>query len=156
MLAAQFGPKTGPWLVRLAQGRDSAKVDPTPYVPRSCSREVTFQANLQDWDDVRREVVRVAERVAVDVVADGRPAVRVVVKVRYAPFLTRTHGQALSQPTSDSATIVAAAGLALDRFTEHRPVRLVGVRAEFGDDVPVLPEAEESGAGGAVGEHARG
>jgi nucleotidyltransferase/DNA polymerase involved in DNA repair len=53
------------------------------------------------------------------------------VKVRYAPFFTRTHGRPLAEPTTDAAAIEQAALAALDLFTERRPVRLLGVRAEF-------------------------
>ena len=53
-----------------------------------------------------------------------RPALRVVVKVRYAPFLTHTRGQRLPAATSDAAAIEQAALAALDRFTRRRPVRL--------------------------------
>ena len=73
----------------------------------------------------------IARRVADDVVAEQRPAARVVVKVRHAPFFTSTHGLALEQPTDDPALIEQAALAALDRFEDHRPVRLLGVRAEF-------------------------
>ena len=59
-LAAEFGPNTGPWLIRLANGRDRSPVVGTPYVARSRSRETTFQTNLEDWDDVRREVAALA------------------------------------------------------------------------------------------------
>jgi len=55
----------------------------------------------------------------------------VIVKVRYAPFFSHTHGQALAEPTAAGDAIVDAAVAALDRFTEHRPVRLLGVRAEL-------------------------
>jgi DNA polymerase-4 len=130
-LAAHFGPMTGPWLVRLARGRDRTPVTSTPYVVRSRSRETTFQHNLDDWDEVRREVEAVARRVVDDVAAEGRPAIRVVVKVRYAPFITRTHGLALDRPTFDAGLIAEAALAALDLFTERRPVRLLGVRAEL-------------------------
>jgi DNA polymerase-4 len=58
--------------------------------------------------------------------------VRVVVQVRYAPFVTQTHGVPLASPSSDAAVISRAALAALDRFTSRRPVRLLGVRAEFG------------------------
>jgi DNA polymerase-4 len=141
-LAGHFGPMTGPWLVRLANGRDRSPVVGTPWVARSRSRETTFQTDLDDWDEVRRQVVELSRRVHADVVAEGRPAVRVVVKVRYAPFLTRTHGQPLEAPTVDAAAIRAAALAALDRFPERRPVRLLGVRAELGapreaEDEPV-------------------
>jgi hypothetical protein len=64
--------------------------------------------------------------------AETRPAVRVIVKVRYAPFITETHGVPLGSPSSDAAVIEQAARDALSRFTRRRPVRLLGVRAEFG------------------------
>ncbi|GLW10216.1 DNA polymerase IV [Microtetraspora sp. NBRC 13810] len=133
VLAAHFGPATGPWLVRLAGGRDSSPVTGTPYVARSRSRETTFQADLAAWDEVRREVAELARRVAADAAADGRPVVRVVVKVRYAPFVTRTHGHTPPAPATEAAEIERSALAALDRFTERRPVRLLGVRAEFAD-----------------------
>ena len=100
---------------------------------RSRSRETTFQQDLQDWQEVRSEVVRLARLVAADVAGEQRPVARVVVKVRYAPFLTRTHGRPLAAPVpaGDEAAIEAAALAALDLFIAGRPVRLLGVRAEF-------------------------
>ena len=130
-LAEAVGPKTGPWLVRLAQGRASSTVVTAPYVARSHSREITFQQNLEDWDRVRHEVDVLVRRVTDDVAAEQRRAVRVVVKVRYAPFTTLTHGRALSAPSSEAAAIGQAARAALDAFTSRRPVRLLGVRAEL-------------------------
>ena len=53
-------------------------------------------------------------------------------KVRYAPFITETHGVTLSAPSSAAVVIQEAAAQALGRFTGRRPVRLLGVRAEFG------------------------
>jgi impB/mucB/samB family C-terminal domain len=74
-------------------------------------------------------VVALARRVAEDVTAEGRPAVRVVVKVRYKPFFTSTHGVPLEGGGAEA--IEAAALAALELFTGRRPVRLLGVRAEF-------------------------
>jgi DNA polymerase-4 len=51
--------------------------------------------------------------------------------VRYAPFITETHGVTLAEPSSDPAVIAQAAAEALSRFTGRRPVRLLGVRAQF-------------------------
>ena len=65
---------------------------------------------------------------------DGRPAARVVVKVRLIPFITKTRGVALPAPSSAPEDIAAGARAALERFpTIERPVRLLGVRAEFGE-----------------------
>ena len=130
-LAAHFGPTTGPWLVQTAHGLSPSPVDSAPYVARSHGRETTFQRDIGDWDEVRREVVQLAHLVAADITAERRPAGRVVVKVRYVPFFTRTHGRALAAPTTGTAPIEAAALAALGQFSERRPVRLLGVRAEF-------------------------
>ena len=46
-----------------------------------------------------------ADRVAADVAAEARPAVRVVVKVRYAPFFTRTHRSRVDPPSAAAADI---------------------------------------------------
>ena len=124
-LAKEFGPTTGPWLVLLGRGRGDADVDPTPYVPRSHGREVTFQRNITDWARVAEEVARLARQVAAEVT--DRPVARVVVKVRYAPFDTITHGVPLTGGFED------AASAALAQFPPGRPVRLLGVRAEFAD-----------------------
>jgi nucleotidyltransferase/DNA polymerase involved in DNA repair len=131
-LAAAFGPMTGPWLVLLGRGRGDADVDDSPYVARGHGKEETFQQNIADWSRVQDEVRRIAGLLAADLVAEGRPAVRVVVKVRYAPFVTETHGVTLSSPSLAAAVIEEAALSALERFTGRRPVRLLGVRAEFG------------------------
>jgi nucleotidyltransferase/DNA polymerase involved in DNA repair len=125
-LAAEFGPMTGPWLVLLGRGRGDAEVDPTPYVARSHGREVTFQQNIKDWAKVGEEVTRLARPVADEV--SERTVARVVVKVRFAPFVTVTHGVPLT------GTIEDAAQAALALFTPGlRQVRLLGVRAEFAD-----------------------
>ena len=131
-LAAVFGPMTGPWLVILGRGIGDADVDDSPYVARGHGKEETFQRNIADWAQVQAEVRRIAGLLAADLAGEPRPAVRVVVKVRYAPFVTETHGVTLGAPSSDAAVIEEAAASALERFASRRPVRLLGVRAEFG------------------------
>ena len=139
-LATEFGPMTGPWLVLLGQGRGDADVDDTPYVARGHGREETFQRNIADWSAVQAEVARIAGLLAADLASEPRPAARVVVKVRYAPFVTETHGVTLASPSSEAAVIAEAAAEALGRFTGRRPVRLLGVRAEFAVDQVQLVE----------------
>ncbi len=134
LLAARFGPATGPWLIQTARGLGSADVSAEPYQSRSRGRETTFQQDISDWEQVCAEVSRLAGRLTDDIAAEGRPAVRIVVKVRYAPFFTRTHGQLLAEPTRAAALIEQAALQALGAFTDRRPVRLLGVRAELAAD----------------------
>lgn len=131
VLAARMGPTIGPWLRTLALGAGSTEVSGDPYVPRSHSHETTFQENLTDVDDMRAAVVKLTEQLMAEVNADGRPVVRVGVKARFAPFFTKTRSVTLSGPTTAQADIEAAALVALERFELDRPVRLLGVRAEF-------------------------
>ena len=130
-LAAVFGPTIGPWLVQTGRGLDPSPVTDEPYEARGHGREETFQQNITDWAEVTSQVRRLARQVADDLAGEQRPAGRIIVKVRYAPFLTYTRGHGLAAPTLDPAAIEAGAVAALDRFTGRGPVRLLGVRAEF-------------------------
>ena len=131
MLAEALGPTMGPWYRRLGRGVDSSPVDPTPYVPLGHGRERTFQENLTDWSAVEAQVRVLAGEVVRDLLAEGRPAVRVGLKIRYAPFETRTRSLTLPGPTYDETVIADAAVTLLGRLDSQRPVRLLGVRAEM-------------------------
>ena len=137
MLAATLGPTMGPWYRRLGRGVDSSPVDPTPWVAKAHGRETTFQTDLSDWDDVAAEARRLAHEVADDIGREGRPAVRVGVKVRYVPFETRQRSLTLPGPTRDAAALADAAVELVGRLDHTRRVRLLGVRAEMGP--PSLP-----------------
>ncbi len=128
-LAKRFGPTMGPWFRVLAYGAGDAVVTADPYQPRSRSRETTFQRNIIDRAELDEQVVALARRVSQDVEHEGRPAVRVTVKVRFAPFFTQTRGVTLPGPTSEPDEIEHAALTALARHELGRPVRLLGVQA---------------------------
>jgi DNA polymerase-4 len=143
-LVPHFGPAIGPWLVQTARGLSPSQVTDEPYQPRSVGKEITFQQDIDDWEQVRAEIGRLARLVAADVVAEGRPAARVVVKVRYAPFFTHTHRRPLATPASAAEEIEQAAFGALDDFTSRRAVRLLGVRAEFAGPARTRGEPPEA------------
>jgi DNA polymerase-4 len=130
-LARRFGPTIGPWYRALALGAGGTDVSADRYVPRSRSRETTFQRNITDRLELESQLVALAKRVAEDVAGEGRPAARVAVKVRFAPFFTHTRSVTLHTPTTDASEIAAAALGLLDRFEPGRAVRLLGIRAEF-------------------------
>lgn len=141
-LAARFGPQMGPYYRTVALGAGDTVVSATPWVVKSRSHEKTFQQDLVSLEDIRREVVALAHQVALDVVAEGRPVVRVGVKVRFVPFFTKVRLMKLPAPTSSADDLAAAALVVLDRFEHGRAVRLLGVRAEFSsDDVEPKPSS---------------
>ncbi|QKJ18709.1 DNA polymerase IV [Microbacterium hominis] len=128
-LAAEFGPKMGPWYRQLGRGDGSAVVDDTPWVARGHSRETTFQTDLVDRAEIVDAARTLAAQVLDDVVAEGRPVVGVGLKVRYAPFTTKTFVHKIAE-TFDRQTVIEEI-LALVARIEDRPVRLLGARAEM-------------------------
>ena len=130
-LARRFGPNTGPWLRRLATGAGSSRVTAEPYVAKGRGIERTYQEDIKDPEEVREKLATLAQELAAELADRGRAAVRVVVKIRFAPFFTSTHGVALAEPTLDPEAIEGGALAALERFDLDRPVRLLGVRAEL-------------------------
>ncbi|RLV49282.1 DNA polymerase IV [Nocardioides mangrovicus] len=131
VLAAEFGPGTGPHLGRLGRGVSSSVVDDTPWVARAHGRETTYQQDLGTPEEVRAALLTLAERVVEDIRAEGRPCQRVHLKVRFAPFFTSTRVRKLPEPTDDPAVVGAVAYALYEALGDDRPVRLLGVRAEM-------------------------
>jgi DNA polymerase-4 len=129
-LVAEFGPRMGVWYHELGQGLGPTTVDDAPWVPRGHSRETTFQQNLTTPEQVREAVRAMAHDVVEDIAQDGRPVVRVALKVRYAPFVTTSMSRKLPEATREPTTVVDAV-MALAEKVEDREVRLLGVRAEM-------------------------
>jgi len=134
VVADALGPTMGPYYRGLATGASAQPIDPQPYVPRAHGRETTFQTDLDDWDAIADEVRILTARVLEDIDAEGRPAARVGLKIRFAPFITVTRSLTLPAPTNDRRTLGDAAVSLLDRLEPEqrdRPVRLLGVRLEM-------------------------
>ena len=131
LLTSTFGPRTGLWLLLLANGGGDDTVSSEPWVPRSRSHVVTFPQDLTDRAEMDSAVTELAERAHSEVVAASRIVTRVAVTVRTATFYTRTKIRKLDEPTTDADVIVAAALRVLDLFELDRPIRLLGVRLEL-------------------------
>jgi DNA polymerase-4 len=129
-LVAEFGPKMGLWYRQLGRGDGSSVVDDTPWVARGHGRETTFQQDIVEHEDIERAARELVRQVLEDVVAEGRPVVGVGLKVRYAPFTTKTLVHKISE-TFDRETVLAEILKLVDRIEPGRPLRLLGVRAEL-------------------------
>ncbi|WP_203138607.1 DNA polymerase IV [Microbacterium sp. JZ31] len=142
-LVAEFGPRMGVWYHELGRGLGPAVVDDSPWIARGHSRETTYQRNLTTQAEVADAVRVLAGQAFDDCAAEGRAVMRVHLKVRYAPFETKTLGRKLPAPTTRREEVVEAA-VALSATLEEREVRLLGVRAEMvmpseGDGVERTP-----------------
>jgi DNA polymerase-4 len=105
-------------------------VDDSPWVARGHGRETTFQQNIVEPAEIEDAARELAAQVLEDVVAEGRAVVGVGLKVRYAPFLTKTFVHKIPA-TFDRETVVAEVLGLVERIEPGRPLRLLGVRAEM-------------------------
>ncbi len=131
VLVAEFGPRMGPWYADLGHGRGSAVVDDSPWVARGHSRETTFQRDLTEADQVDAAIRRLAGQVLDDVAREGRPIIRLTLKIRYVPFFTRTFSRTLREPTTDPDLVTAETLALVARREPDRPIRLLGLRLEL-------------------------
>jgi DNA polymerase-4 len=129
-LQRALGPAAGAHLSALAWGRDERSV--TPHEPeKSIGNEETFGTDVDDPAVVRRELLRLSERTAARLRAQGVVGRTVALKIRFADFTTITRSRTLPEAT-DVARVVYDTALSLYEALglERARLRLVGVRVE--------------------------
>ena len=136
VLKKRFGPKMGTWYLALGRGLGDTEVTDVPREPVSRSHEITYPEDLTEFADIRERVRQMAIDLTREVVAEDRWINRVHVKVRFISFYTPIKSRKLPEPTQDPDVVATAALTVLDKFEFRRPVRLLGVRAEFAPPPP--------------------
>jgi DNA polymerase-4 len=116
-------------LADLAWGRDERGVVPFE-APKSVSHEETYPRDLDDRDEILREILALSHRVGSRLRAEGYRARTVTLKLRLPSFATVTRSQTLVAPTDLAANIYRVAGDLLLRLPGgRRRFRLIGVAA---------------------------
>jgi DNA polymerase-4 len=128
VVVGALGRAHGQHLVDLANGRDERAVEPDREV-KSIGHEETFAHDLHDPDDLRRELVRLADAVAARLRAAGTGARTLTLKVRDGQFTTRTRSTTVAGAVDTADAIVRALAPLLDEIDRSRGVRLLGVSA---------------------------
>lgn len=129
-LVALLGDASARHLAALADGRDHRTVQPG-VVERSIGAEETFAVDTADLVVLRRELLRLADRVGRRARKAGLAGRTVAIKVRYSDFTTITRSRTLPDRTDVTKTIYETAVNLLDGVAPLRsPLRLVGVRLE--------------------------
>lgn len=128
-----FG-KNGYDMWRHAQGIDNRSVEPERET-KSISKETTFIRDVNDPDELRRVLRKLAEGVGSRLRKNVLSGSTVKLKLRYEDFTTITRQTTLPRPTHDDRLITETA---LDLFEKHwrknEPVRLIGVGVSNLDD----------------------
>jgi DNA polymerase-4 len=129
-LQRELGQAVGSHLAALAWGRDERPV--SAHVPdKSIGNEETFATDVDDPEVIRRELLRLSERVAARMRKGGHVGRTVSVKLRRADFTTINRSRTLREPT-DVAQVIYATACELFQAAglERVRLRLVGVRME--------------------------
>ena len=122
-----LGPASARQIGSLAVGRDERTVVPHEAA-KGMSAEETFEHDVDDLDLLRRELLRLAEKVARRL-RKGKVAGRTVtLKLRYANFETVTRSRTLLAPVADATELHREAVALFDALRLERVrVRLIGV-----------------------------
>jgi DNA polymerase-4 len=128
--AKQLERELGVWglqVSRLARGEDDREVDPEGLA-KSVGAEQTYEHDLTRDDAIERTLLEHAERVAQRLVEEGLSARVVVVKLKWADFVSRTRRATLPEPVMDATSIHEASRKLLTEFPSRTGgVRLTGV-----------------------------
>ncbi|HEY1873565.1 MAG TPA: DNA polymerase IV [Steroidobacteraceae bacterium] len=109
-------------------------VDERPVLPeveeKSLSAEETFEHDIGDPRDLRRQLARLADLAASRLRARGLQTSCIGVKIRRGDFVTFTRQRAVSPPTGEARAVAGVAGELLARWLSANPgakLRLLGV-----------------------------
>lgn len=135
-LTGLLGTTVGTELHRLARG-----VDERPVAPRGAAKQIsaetTFDADLTAMRAVHEAVARITGAAHRRLVASGRAARTVTVKVRSADFTTHTRSETSAVASTDLGALTAVAQRLARTAVPEGGVRLIGVSlAGLGDDPP--------------------
>jgi DNA polymerase IV len=121
-----LGRAHGHQLHELACGRDERPVEPDRET-KSIGQEETFPRDVSDREALRREVLRMAERVGTRLRDHDLAGRTVTLKVRFPDFRTITRSATLPEPFSVSAEIARLALGLLEKVDTAGGIRLLGV-----------------------------
>jgi DNA polymerase IV len=116
-------------LAALARGQDDRQV--VPYEPpRSVGHEETFERDLDDDEEILRELLALSRRVASRLREEGYRARTVTLKVRLSTFATLTRSRTLGDATDVGADLHRVVGELYRALPgQRRRIRLLGVQA---------------------------
>jgi DNA polymerase-4 len=129
VLERLLGESSARHLAALAHGHDDRVV--IPYeAPKSIGHEETFERDLDDTQEIVRELLHLSGRVAARLRDDGYRARTVTLKVRLANFTTLTRARTLAEATDVGADLYQVVGDLYRALPgSSRRVRLLGVQA---------------------------
>lgn len=130
MLRRAIGEAGARRLHELSWGRDPRSVT-AGQEEKSIGHETTFETDRTDPAELHRVLLQLADAVGRRLRRADVMARTVSIKLRFEDFTTITRSRTLAEPTDLGRRLYEEARTLYDQAnTSHRPVRLIGVRAE--------------------------
>jgi len=126
-LTDYFGESYGHYLYEASRGIDENPVI-THWEPKSISREITFQIDIDKWNTIAKNLAELTRDVVDTMKKSGYKARTVTIKIRFSDFETYTRAKTLDDFTDSLEAIRKAAFEAFGRIELRKKVRLIGVR----------------------------
>jgi len=127
-LTQWIGRREAEWLYDRVRGIDHGEVE-SHGDAKSISRDETFPADINDDDELAREMLALVTRAAADLRGDGMTARTITVRIRDHDFKTRQASRTLPRPVISDRVILEVADALLTKLRSARrvPARLIGV-----------------------------
>ena len=122
--------KLGKWGIDLwykSQGIHHGEVAPY-HEAKSISSENTFDESKTDMQFIKKELVRLTEKICFELRQDGKVAGCVAVKIRYPDFETTSRQTTIPYTCADDEIIPVVHSLFQKLYKKGEPIRLLGVR----------------------------
>jgi DNA polymerase IV len=128
VLGSWLGEREAQWLWHRVHGEDTSIVEPR-LDAKSISRDETFSRDINNDDELARELLALATRAASDLRDDGLAARTITVKIRDFDFRTRQASRTIELPVIADRVIFGVARALLQKLRRARrvPARLLGV-----------------------------
>jgi DNA polymerase-4 len=128
-LRSWLGEREAHWLYDRVRGIDSGVVEAHGEA-KSISRDDTFSHDINDDDDLAKELLALVTRAARDLRGDGLIARTITVRIRDHDFKTRQANRTLDRPVMSDRVIMEVARALLVKLRNARrvPARLLGVK----------------------------
>ena len=127
-LTQWLGEREAAWLYDRVRGIDAREIEGHGDA-KSISRDETFGADIDDDDELRRELLALVTRAATDLRGDGLAARTITVRIRDHDFRTRQASRTLDTSVIADRVILEVAHRLFDKLRRARrvPARLIGV-----------------------------
>jgi DNA polymerase IV len=128
-LAQWLGEREAEWLYARVRGIDASEVAADVGEAKSIHRDETFPTDINDDNELARELLALVTRAAADLRGDGLTVRTITVRIRDRDFKTRQASRTLDAPVISDRVILEVSRRLLSRLRQARrvPARLLGV-----------------------------